>query len=180
MVCNRCVIAVRQQLEHCAIEFESVDLGEVVLASAIAETQMTTFREKMNAIGFEVLDDHKSSVVAKVKSTIIKVIHQNEVVEANKKLSVLLSEQVGLDYNFLSSLFSSVEGVTIEKYAISQRIERAKELMVYNQMNINEIAFELGYSSVQHLSQQFKKVTGLTPTEFKQLDRPARKPLDHL
>ena len=119
-------------------------------------------------------------MVTQIKSAIISLVHKNELEESNKKLSVLLSEKLDKDYHYLSTLFSSIEGVTIEKYVILQRIERAKELLIYDELSLNEIADSLGYSSVQHLSQQFKKVTGLTPTHFKQLKENKRKPLDQV
>lgn len=180
MVCNRCVMVVQQQLQAASIPFNSIVLGTITLQQQISEEQLADLREKLASVGFELMDDQKAAIVTKIKSTIIGMIHHNEMAEANKKLSALLAEKMNMDYNYLSSLFSSVEGTTIEKFVIAQRIEKVKELLVYNEMNINEIAFELGYSSVQHLSQQFKKITGLTPSQFKQLDQPQRRPLDQV
>lgn len=178
MVCDRCIMVVRNVLDAEAISYKNIQLGEIELAEAIQPESIDRLREKLSSLGFELLDDRKSALVTRIKSAIIKLIHNNESVELNKKLSVLLSETLGMDYHYLSTLFSSIEGVTIEKYVILQRIERAKELLIYDEMSLNEIADALGYSSVQHLSQQFKKVTGLTPSHFKQIKDNNRKPLD--
>lgn len=139
---------------------------------------MAILRERLGLIGFELLDDRKSRIVERIKNTIVSLIHGNQDEGFNKKLSAVLTEKLKMDYHYLTTLFSSVEGVTIEKYTILQRIERAKELLLYNELNLSEIANELGYSSVQHLSQQFKKITGLTPSHFTELKENKRKPLD--
>jgi AraC family transcriptional regulator len=180
MVCDRCIMVVRQELDKASIEYKNVHLGDVELAKPIDDHQKAKLNDSLNALGFELLDDRKSAIITQIKSAIIKMVHANELVESNKKLSVILSEKLGMDYHYLSSLFSSIEGVTIEKYVILQRIERAKELLIYDELSLNEIADALGYSSVQHLSLQFKKVTGLTPTYFKQLKEKNRKPLDKI
>ena len=180
MVCDRCVMVVRNQLDETGIGYNNIQLGEVELSGPATEEQLDTLKEKLSSLGFELLDDRKSVMVTQIKSAIISLVHKNELEESNKKLSVLLSEKLDKDYHYLSTLFSSIEGVTIEKYVILQRIERAKELLIYDELSLNEIADSLGYSSVQHLSQQFKKVTGLTPTHFKQLKENKRKPLDQV
>lgn len=180
MVCDRCVMAVRQQLDKAGIAYRHIQLGEVELAAAPSEAQVHTLRNDLSALGFELLDDRKATVITQIKSAIIRLIHTQEGAELNKKLSVVLSEKLGLDYHYLSSLFSSTEGVTIEQYIIRQRIERAKELIIYDELTLSEIADTLGYSSVQHLSQQFKKITGMTPTDFRQLKENKRKPLDQV
>lgn len=180
MVCDRCIMAVRQELDKTAIEYKNIQLGEVELSKPLEANQKAKLSESLNSLGFELLDDRKSTLITQIKSTIIKMVHANELVESNKKLSVILSEKLGMDYHYISSLFSSIEGVTIEKYVILQRIERAKELLIYDELSLNEIADALGYSSVQHLSLQFKKVTGLTPTYFKQMKEKTRKPLDKI
>jgi AraC family transcriptional regulator len=180
MVCDRCIMVVRRQLEASSIAFESVQLGEVVLSEPIPDNILSDLKAKLAALGFELLDDRKAAIVTKIKSAIIKLIHQSGTFELNTKLSILLSESLRLDYHYLSAIFSSIEGITIEKYVILQRIERAKELLAYNEMSLNEIADSLGYSSVQHLSQQFKKTTGLTPSQFKQQKDNQRTPLDQV
>jgi len=180
MVCDRCILVVGQQLDSAGLLYKNIQLGEVELEKAPSGEQLNGFSEKLQTFGFELLDDKKSTIVEKIKNTIIQLIHGTDEVEFNTKLSAILEEKLQLDYHYLSGLFSSIEGITIEKYAILQRIERAKELLMYDELTLNEIAFKLGYSSVQHLSQQFKKITGLTPSHFKQLKENKRKPLDKL
>ena len=180
MVCDRCIMVVRQQLDEAGLTYKNVKLGEVELTQEPNERQLKTLREKLSLLGFELLDDKRAALVEKIKSIIIDLIHRHEDVELNMKLSVLLREKLQMDYHYLTTLFSSIEGVTIEKYVILQRIERAKELLIYDELSLNEIAYKLGYSSVQHLSQQFKNITGFTPSHFKQLKENKRKPLDKL
>lgn len=181
MVCDRCIMVVKQQLETLSLAFEKVELGEITLTGTVSDDDFGRLKDQLQHVGFELLDDRKASVISQVKSCIIKYIHSDDETVMNKKLSVMLAEKLGADYNYLSALFSSVEGTTIEKYVILQRIERVKELITYNEMNMNEIAGKLGYSSVQHLSQQFKKVTGLTPSQYKQSAREhGRQPLDQV
>ena len=180
MVCDRCISMVKQRLESLSIDYNKVELGEIVLTNPITEEQMLSLKNELHNLGFELLDNRKASLVTQIKSCIIKYIHSDDELVMNKKLSVILSEKLGTDYNYLSSLFTSIESITIEKYVILQRIERAKELMEYNELNLSEIAHKLSYSSVQHLSQQFKKITGLTPSQYKQSKEMSRKPLDQV
>lgn len=171
MVCDRCVMVVRQRLQALNLDFENVELGSIALRQPLSSEGMSELKRDLQLYGFEVLDDQKASLVSQIKSCIIKYVHGNEESTRNRKFSVLLAETMKADYNYLSSLFSAVEGITIEKYLILQRVERAKELLTYNELNVNEIATSLGYTSVQHLSQQFKKITGLTPTQYKEAAR---------
>jgi AraC-like DNA-binding protein len=180
MVCDRCVMVVKQRLDALAIAYHRVALGEVQLVQPLTEEQFVLLKGGLETLGFELLDDRKASLVNQIKGVIIRSIHCEDTEEMNRKLSVLLSEKLGVDYNHLSSLFSYIEGLTIEKYAILQRIERAKELLTYNELSLNEIADRLSYSSVQHLSQQFKKITGITPSQYKQSKEAGRKPLDQV
>lgn len=180
MVCDRCVMVVRQCLDTLGINYVRVALGEVHVCQPLHEAQFAVLKTQLESLGFELLDDRKTSLVSRIKGVIICYIHAEDTEDTNKKLSVLLSEKLGVDYNYLSSLFSSIEGTTIEKYVILQRIERAKELLSYNELSLNEIAYSLSYSSLQHLSQQFKKVTGLTPSQYKQSKEAGRKPLDQV
>jgi AraC family transcriptional regulator len=181
MVCNRCIMVVEQRLHALALPFEKVELGEVTMQGPPTDEQFELLKQDLKLLGFELLDDRKASIVSQIKSCIIMYIHCDDDSILNKKLSVILAEKLNADYNYLSSLFSSIEGVTIEKYVILQRIERAKELLAYNELSLNEIAYKLCYSSVQHLSQQFKKVTGLTPSQYKQSAKElGRKPLDQV
>jgi AraC family transcriptional regulator len=179
MVCERCIIAVRRELEAEGIPYQSIQLGEIELTSKLSKEVLKRLSENLQLAGFEILDDKRSRIVEKIKNTIVSLIHHNES-DLNIKLSALLEDKLKLDYHYLTTLFSSVEGITIEKYTILQRIEKAKELLMYDELSISQIADQMGYSSVQHLSQQFKKVTGLTPSHFKNLKENKRKPLDKL
>lgn len=178
MVCDRCILVVRQQLDKQGLSYRNIQMGEVELTDAPSAKQLQALKDDLHGLGFELLDDKRSTIVEKIKNTIIQLIHGKDGAEVSVKLSVLLEEKLQLDYHYLTTLFSSIEGVTIEKYAILQRIERAKELLMYDELNLSEIADELGYSSVQHLSRQFKEITGLTTSHFKQLKENKRKPLD--
>jgi AraC family transcriptional regulator len=178
MVCDRCIMVVKQELDKLDIAYSRVDLGDVEMATAPAPEKMQELGKQLQTLGFELLDDKKNTLVEKLKTTIIRLIHGSENTELNTKLSVVLQDALQVDYHYLSTLFSSTEGVTIEKYVILQRIERVKELLQYDEQNLSEIADRMGYSSVQHLSQQFKKITGLTPTGYRQLKGSSRKPLD--
>jgi AraC family transcriptional regulator len=178
MVCDRCIMSVRQQLDSLGLEYKNIQLGEVELRDEPTHEQLANFRQSLLNTGFELLDDKKATTVEKIKTTIVSLIQGYSEDEFNKKLSALLEEKLNMDYHYLTTLFSSIESITIEKYAILQRIEKVKELLMYDEMSLSEIAYKLGYSSVQHLSQQFKKITGLTPTQFKQLKENNRKPLD--
>ncbi|MGZ3839387.1 MAG: helix-turn-helix domain-containing protein [Flavisolibacter sp.] len=180
MVCDRCILMVKQRLAALSIDFSKVELGEISLNKPLSGEDFLALKDALHPLGFELLDDRKASLVTQIKSCIIKYIHGDDDAVQNKKLSVLLSEKLGADYHSLSSLFSSIEGITIEKYVILQRIERAKELLEYNELSLNQIADKLYYSSVQHLSQQFKKVSGLTPSQYKQSKEAGRKPLDEV
>ncbi|MHA4843600.1 helix-turn-helix domain-containing protein [Flavitalea antarctica] len=179
MVCDRCIMAVRTELESLDIDYQNIQLGEVEVSDDLPGDKLATLSANLQKSGFELLDDKRSRTVEKIKNTIVSLIHHNED-NSNLKLSALIEDKMKMDYHYLSTLFSSVEGITIEKYTILQRIERAKELLMYDEMSLSEIAYEMGYSSVQHLSQQFKKITGLTPSHFKNLKDNKRKPLDKL
>lgn len=180
MVCNRCIMVVSQELEKLHIPFNSISLGEVSIREAPAPEQLKVLGSNLKELGFELLDDKKDALVEKIKTTIINLIHGKDNDTLNTKLSVFLQDSIGVDYHYLSTAFSSSEGLTIEKYVILQRIERVKELVQYDEMNLSEIADSLGYSSVQHLSQQFKKITGMTPSAYRQLKENSRKPLDQV
>jgi AraC-like DNA-binding protein len=177
MVCDRCILAIKEQLEKAGISYAKVSLGEVELDREPTPEQLHLLNKGLTAIGFELLDDKKEKLVEKIRNIIISLVHRNEEGN-NKKLSALLEEKLQLDYHYLSNLFSATEGITIEKYTIRQRIERVKELLTYNELSLSQIADQMEYSSVQHLSQQFKKETGLTPSQFKELKDKMRKPLD--
>lgn len=181
MVCHRCVMAVEEILRQLNIPFEKVLFGEIHLKDVINQKQQQQLEEGLIKIGFELIDNRHAGQIEKIKQLVIKKA-RNEVNEqdAMLKLSNYLSERLHHEYTYLSSLFSSVEGRTIENYFIEQRIEKAKELIVYGEKNLSEIALELEYSSVAHLSNQFKKITGLTPSFFKQVGASRRKSLDNI
>ena len=180
MVCNRCIKVVQEELEKQGLTVNTIKLGEVSIAQEEDAIDFSKLRKVLMDNGFELLDDKKTLLIEKIKNVVIETIHQSENVDIHINFSYLIHEKVGKDYQFLSSLFSATEGITIEKYVILQRIERAKELLIYDELNLSEIAFKLGYSSVQHLSSQFRKVTGLTPSTFKKQSDQNRKPLDEV
>jgi AraC-like DNA-binding protein len=168
MVCIRCKMVVKDELTKLGLHYIHVDLGEADILETITEEQLEQFRSGLLHFGLELMDDKKSVLIQKVKNVIIELVHYSEE-PLVVNFSVYLSEKLGYDYTYLSNLFSRVQGTTIEKFIIAHKIERVKELLVYNELNLTEIAWQLHYSSVAHLSAQFKKVTGLTPTHFKQM-----------
>jgi len=176
MVCHRCVIVVQQELEKLGIKPTSIRLGEVDIAETPTPEKLDEIRSAMSSVGFELIDDRKSKLIEQIKTHIIDVVHRQIKLKTN--LSDYLAEQIGKDYSHLSNLFSEVEGTTIEQYTIHQRIERVKELLVYDELTLSQIAYEMGYSSVAHLSNQFKKITGLTPSHFKKIGDKRRVPID--
>jgi AraC family transcriptional regulator len=180
MVCDRCIRVVREELAKLKLDVRSVALGEVVLTGRTSELPMEKVRSVLLNAGFELIEDRKAKVIERIKLAILELVRGGEDEEKRLKYSEYLSKKLGLDYHYLSMLFSSVEVVTIEQYIILQKIERVKELLKYGELTLTEIAYTLGYSSVQHLSNQFKHVTGLTPSEFKVMTAPERRPLDHV
>lgn len=177
MVCNRCIMVVQQELQKLGIENSKIILGEVETSNEIPKEKLEQLRKVLDASGFELLDDSKQKLIEKIRNIIIEKIHHSEG-DGHQNFSEILSGSLHKDYSYLSNLFSDVEGITIEKYIINQKIEKVKELIIYDELSLSEIAYRLGYSSVAHLSNQFKKVTGLTPSHFKQVGRNKRKPLD--
>jgi AraC family transcriptional regulator len=181
MVCQRCLLAVENIMEKTSIKFQKVVVGEIHLAETISEEQHNLLSSACAEIGLELIDNKMNGIVEKIKQFVLKK-GRNEVEESEKKikLSAYLTQNLYYEYTYLSSLFSSVEGYTIENYFIQQRIEKVKELLVYNEMTLSTISFEMEYSSVAHLSSQFKQVTGLTPSHFKKVGSEKRKLLDHI
>lgn len=181
MVCNRCIKVVREEFEKLGLVVKNIQLGEVELLSDETKLDMQKIDNFLKSNGFELLDNKNSKIIEKVKILIIDMIRK---VDSGKDIDINFSEylaqETGLNYNYLSTLFSSLEGITIEKYIIHQKIEKVKELIVYGELTLSEIAFRLGYSSVQHLSNQFKKITGLTPSYFKSLKSKNRRALDNI
>ncbi|MCC8095776.1 MAG: AraC family transcriptional regulator [Tannerellaceae bacterium] len=180
MVCNRCILVVEGIFKATDIEPESVTLGKVTLKEELSNVQKDTLRQQLESVGFELLDDKRIRLIEQIKNRIIELVHQH-----NNRLKINLSEYLSStlnhEYGYLSTLFSESEQTTIEKYFIAQKIERVKELLVYDELTLNEIADMLNYSSAAHLSTQFKNVTGLTPSRFKALkENDKRKPLDQV
>lgn len=168
MVSLRCKLIVKSELEKLHIKPFLVELGEVEVPASLSQEQHKELKRNLLAFGLELMDDKKAILIEKIKTIIIEMIHYNEELPA-VNFSHFLSEKLNYEYNYLSNLFSEVKGTTIEHYIISHKIERAKELLVYNELTLTEIAYKLHYSSVAHLSNQFKKVTGLTPSFFKKM-----------
>ncbi|MDT3738993.1 MAG: AraC family transcriptional regulator [Candidatus Kapabacteria bacterium] len=179
MVCSRCVSAVENILKQLNIPFISVQLGEVKPADEINGEMLQLLESGLNDIGFEIINDKKGRLIEQIKNTIIELVHRPEE-HLKINISDFLADKLHYDYNYLSNLFSEIEGTTIEKYYISQKIEKVKELLVYDELSLNEISYQLGYSSAAYLSNQFKKVTGLTPGHFKNIKSVKRIPLDKL
>ncbi len=181
MVCHRCVLAVEGILKEEKIQYLQVLFGEIHLGQALSAPQKQQLSARLNKIGFELIDNHLSALIEKIKQLVIKKA-RSEVDKKDKPLNVsaYLSDKLHYEYTYLSSLFSSVESRTIENYFIEQRIEKAKELLIYGDKSLSEIAYELEYSSTAHLSAQFKKVTGLTPSHFKTVGLQKRRALDQV
>jgi AraC family transcriptional regulator len=179
MVCTRCIKVVSGIFCELQLSHGPVLLGEVLLSQELTKEQKDQLQQRLQEEGFELIDNKKSRIIERVKRLVIERIN-SEPDETSNNLSHHLSSQLHLDYPYLSTLFSSIEGITIEKYYIAQKIEKAKELLVYDELSLSEIAYKLGYSSVQHLSNQFKKVTGLTPSHFRQIGAERRNPLDKI
>ena len=180
MVCQRCVTAVKNILEEEGLNPENITLGEVTLKEEqLTREQQNALDKKLLSAGFERIDDKKSRLIEKIRNIIIEKVHYSTG-HINLNWSDIITETLPYDYKYLSNLFSSVEGITIEQYIIRQKVEKAKELIIYDELNLSEIAFKLGYSSIAHFSSQFKKITGMTPTAFKNLSNPGRKALDNV
>lgn len=174
MVCDRCIRSVTNILCSLSIPHKPVKLGEVYLQSALLPDQELKLKQMLLAEGFEIIDDKKSKLIEKIKNLLV-LKFEDEIPGSKFKLSKYLSDQLHHDYSYLSNLFSSTEGKTIENYFINLKVEKIKELLVYNELSISEIAFRLGYSSSAHLSGQFKQITGLTPSHFKSIGTSKRK-----
>ncbi|MBO6524275.1 MAG: helix-turn-helix domain-containing protein [Balneolaceae bacterium] len=179
MVCDRCIKVVREELEQLGYPIKEIELGKVQLSKEV-EVDIDKIASALEKEGFELIDDQSSKTISTIKTKIIELIHQKKQADKNQNLSTYLEKELKKSYSSLSSLFSEVEGRTIEKYAIQQRIERVKELLVYGEKTISEIAWELGYSSAQYLSNQFKSETGLSPSQFRNMMRNSRKSLDEV
>lgn len=179
MVCIRCKMVVKEELSRIGLHFTMIELGEVEIVENITQQQHDQLKAGLLRSGLELMDDKKSMLIQKIKNVIIELVHYSEE-PLQIRFSEYLSHKLNYDYTYLANIFSEVQGITIEKFIIAHKIERVKELLVYDQLNLSEIAYLMHYSSVSHLSAQFKKVTGLTPSHFKQIKDKRRNMLDEL
>ncbi len=179
MVSLRCKMIVRSELENFGLHYTTLELGEVQIIEELSPDQYNQIKNLLAKSGFELLEDKKAILVEKIKNIIVEMVHYSEEAPLTN-FSDYLSQLLNYDYNYLSNLFSEVKGTTIEHYIISHKIERAKEMLIYDELTLTEISYKLHYSSVAHLSNQFKKVTGLTPSFFKKLKHKRLKGLENL
>ena len=181
MVCPRCIKVVREELEGLGHDVRNVILGEATVSSKVGDKQLGQIKKVLEDNGFELIEDRNAKLIEKIKHTVLKLVqNDHEENPIRMKDSEFISQEVGQEYHSLSTLFSSVENVTIEHFTILQRIERAKEFLKYGEITLSEISYKLGFSSVAHLSNQFKQVTGMTPTEFKKMGPSHRRSIDQI
>ncbi len=179
MVCIRCKMVVKAELKKLGVHYVAVDLGEADIKDDISEQQLAELDIALRKSGLELMDDKKSLLVERIKMVIIELVHYTED-QIKINLSDYLAEKLNHNYTYLSNLFTEVKGTTIEKFYLAHKIEKVKELLVYDELSLTEIAYKLHYSSVAHLSNQFKKITGLTPSHFKQLKKKRREALGNV
>ena len=179
MVSNRCKIAVKEELTKLGLHFIIVDLGEVEIMETISVEQMEQLKVALLSSGLELMDDKRAVLIEKIKNVITEMVHHTDELP-KMNYSDFISEKLQYDYTYLSNIFSEVKGITIQQFIIIHKIEKAKELLLYDELNLTEISYKLHYSSVAHLSSQFKKVTGLTPSHYKQLKDKKRSPIEDI
>lgn len=179
MVSIRCKMVVKAELEKLGLHYLVVDFGEVEITEHISAEKRDQLKNSLLKSGLELMDDKKAILIEKIKSVIVEMVHYEDD-KPKSNFSDYLTEKLGYDYTYLANLFSEVTGVTIEYFIIAHKIERVKELLIYDELNLTEISYKLNYSSVAHLSTQFKKVTGLTPSFFKQLKKKRRNTKDNV
>lgn len=180
MVCDRCIMVVRQQLELLNFNIPQITLGNAEVLPAPDGNQLSAIASSLKGFGFELIDDGKQQLIGEIKNLVIQQVHYADLSNKHVNFSALLSGRLSKDYAYLSRLFSEHEDTTIEKFIIQQKVERVKELLEYGQANLNEIAYQMGYSSSAHLSAQFKSITGMTPSQYKTNGKRDRKPLDKI
>ena len=186
MVCDRCIMVVREQLEKAGLGPVEVILGEATFPRDLTEEETAKAKSVLEPLGFGIIDDKKRLAVEKIKQTIIGLVHQDSLTDQDNagnlktNLSDYLSRKLNCDYRYLSGIFSDIENVTIEQYCIAQKVERVKELLIYGELTLTEIAYRMDYSSVAYLSAQFKKLTGFTPSEFRKVKGNRRRPIDKI
>jgi AraC-like DNA-binding protein len=179
MVCIRCQMVVKAELEKMGLNYVDVKIGEAEIIGDLSVLQIESLNLELKKSGLELMDNKKSILVEKIKAAIIELVHYTDD-QIKVNLSDYLSEKLNYDYTYLANLFSEVKGITIEKFYLAHKIEKVKELIVYDELNLSEIAYKMHYSSVAHLSNQFKKTTGLTPSHFKKLKNNRRNTLDNV
>ena len=180
MVCNRCIKVVREELEKLNLNIKDVVLGKAVIQTEKSALPTDKIEQVLKENGFELIEDKNVKIIEKIKLLIIDKIHHSDESLEKFNFHKFISDQLNVNYNQLSTLFSTSEGVTIEKFIIHQKIEKVKELLAYDELTLSEISYRLGYSSVQHLSNQFKQVTGFTPSAFKKMNSPKRISIDRV
>ena len=180
MVCDRCRMIVGQQLENLGFIVNRVDLGQVEITPDPDEEQLQLIGATLKVPGFELINNEADKTVEAIKNVVIEMVHHSDLPEMNMSYSDVIAGRVGKDYAYLSRLFSNSQDTTIERFIIQQKVERIKELIEYGEMNLNEIAYQMGYSSSAHLSAQFKSITGITPSQFKSTEGKQRKALDRI
>lgn len=180
MVCDRCQMIVRQQLENLGFTVNQVALGSAEISPEPNEDQMQLIAAALKVPGFELINKESDKTVEAIKNAVIELVHHSDLSELHLSFSDLIAKRVGKDYAHLSRLFSNAQDTTIERFIIEQKVEKIKELMEYGELNLNEIAYQMGYSSSAHLSTQFKSVTGLTPSQFKASGKKSRKAIDKI
>jgi len=180
MVCDRCILIVRQQLENLGFTVGEISLGKVDVQPQPSPAQLQDITSAFGLLGFGLIDKDKDQLVEQVKTQVIELVHHADLAELRESLTQLIAAKLNKEYAYLSRLFSDAEGITIEKYIIQQKVEKVKELLEYGELNLNEIADRMGYSSSAHLSTQFKSVTGIPPSKYKSQPAGSRKPLDQV
>lgn len=180
MVCDRCILIVRQQLDHLGLNTDAISLGKVTVSPEPDLLKLQQISAALQVLGFELIDKEKDQLIEQIKTQVIQIVHYSDLSALQQSPIQLVAQKLNKDYVYLSRLFSDNEGITIEKYIIQQKIEKVKELLEYGELNLNEISWQMGYSSSAHLSTQFKAVTGMAPSKYKAQPFAARKPLDQL
>ncbi|MDB5013531.1 MAG: AraC family transcriptional regulator [Daejeonella sp.] len=180
MVCDRCIMVVRQQLEQLHFKIENISLGTTEIQPEPTEQQLQDIASNLKLLGFELIDKQKDQLVERIKNVIIELVHHTDLSQNHLNIMEQIADRLNKDYTYLSRLFSDAEETTIEKFIIQQKIEKVKELLEYGELNLNEISYQMGYSSSAHLSSQFKAVTGVSPSAYKSGNLKERKALDRI
>jgi AraC family transcriptional regulator len=180
MVCDRCIMVVKQQIDNYNFLVSDITLGTVQFHPEPTAEKLLEISSSLKILGFEIIDKERDQLVAQIKATVIQIVHRSDLTSLRQTLSSLVAEHLQKDYSYLSRIFSDHEDMTIERFIIQQKIEKVKEFLQYGELNVNEIAYAMGYSSSAHLTNQFKNVTGLTPSQYKSIDKNDRRPLDKI